>query len=77
MGAPPGAGPLRGPPTGKEPGLLSFVERRAASVRAQLEGTRAGVVVEGGPGGRPPRGPQGPGGPQGAPPGHPPEGLPR
>ncbi len=51
----PAGGPPAGPPGGRpggarrEPGLLSFVERRAASVREQLAGTRVGVRIEGGP----------------------------
>lgn len=57
----PGADAAPGPPregpgfSATEPGLLSFVERRAASVRAQLAGTSKGTLIEGGPGGRAPR----------------------
>ena len=64
-----GAAPRPGPPHGgEEPGLVSFVERRCASVKAQLAGERAGTVIEGGPPGRRGAGAARPDGPRPPPP---------
>lgn len=55
---PPGGvpgGPPGGFPGGPEPGLLSYVERRAAHVARQLAGEAEGTIIEG-PGGRRPPG---------------------